>query len=150
MSANKNSYYREKYFSFIADVREIIFSSTSQFSQGLSATEYAAIGLSSVILAVIYVASVSLYLHSRRGKRKSIEESEITLPGPREGVGGSVVGGGLVKNNPLLIAPRHLDDDNNGVLTENELGNNLVQSDEEQNCEHVRIKRENNCIIEIN
>ncbi|XP_047360087.1 uncharacterized protein LOC124953163 [Vespa velutina] len=118
------------------NIREIIFTSTSQVSQGLSATEYAAIGLSSVILAVIYVTSVSLYLHSRRGKRKSIEEAEITLPSPREGIGGSGVGGGLIKNNPLLIAPRHLENDTNSVLTENELVDDLVQSDEEQNCEH--------------
>ncbi|XP_026671949.1 uncharacterized protein LOC108628009, partial [Ceratina calcarata] len=46
-----------------SNVREVIFSSTTQLSQGLSATEYTAIGLSSVILALIYVASVSLYLH---------------------------------------------------------------------------------------
>ncbi|KAI4501419.1 hypothetical protein M0802_003296 [Mischocyttarus mexicanus] len=119
-----------------SNVREIIFSSSSQVSQGLSATEYAAIGLSSVILAIIYVASVSLYLHSRRGKRKSIEEPEITLPGPREGVASSVISGGLIKNNPLLIASRHLENDTNSVLTENELGDELTQSDDEQNCEH--------------
>ncbi|XP_014611782.1 PREDICTED: uncharacterized protein LOC106790993 [Polistes canadensis] len=119
-----------------SNVREIIFSSNSQVSRGLSATEYAAIGLSSVILAIIYVASVSLYLHSRRGKRKSIEEPELTLPGPREGVANNIISGGFIKNNPLLITSRHLENDTNSVLTENELGDELVPSDEEQNCEH--------------
>ncbi|XP_071646987.1 uncharacterized protein [Temnothorax longispinosus] len=110
-------------------VREVMFSSTSQVSQGLSATEYTAIGLSSVILALIYVASVSLYLHSRRAKRKSIEEANITLDGGRDG-------GGLVKSNPLLAASRHFESDTNSGLTESDLGEDLPASDNEQGFEN--------------
>ncbi|XP_012525764.2 uncharacterized protein LOC105830770 isoform X2 [Monomorium pharaonis] len=111
-------------------VREVMFSSTSQVSQGLSATEYTAIGLSSIILALIYVASVSLYLHSRRTKRKSIEEANITLDGSRDG-------GGLVKSNPLLAATRHFESDTNSGLTESDLGEDLPASDNEQGFENV-------------
>lgn len=111
-------------------VREVMFSSTSQVSQGLSATEYIAIGLSSVILALIYVASVSLYLHSRNTKRKSIEEPEVTLSGSRDG-------GGLVKNNPLLAASRHFESDTNSGLTESDVGDELPQSDGEQIFENI-------------
>ncbi|XP_050456482.1 uncharacterized protein LOC126854127 isoform X1 [Cataglyphis hispanica] len=111
------------------NVREVMFASTSQVSQGLSATEYIAIGLSSVILALIYVASVSLYLHSRRAKRKSIEEANITLDGGRDG-------SGLVKNNPLLAATRHFESDTNSGLTESDLGDDLPPSDNEQGFEN--------------
>jgi len=118
------------YFFFATGVREVMFSSTSQVSQGLSATEYTAIGLSSVILALIYVASVSLYLHSRRAKRKSIEEANITLDGGRES-------SGLVKSNPLLAATRHFESDTNSGLTESDLGEDLPASDNEQSFENV-------------
>ncbi|XP_025154496.1 uncharacterized protein LOC105191233 [Harpegnathos saltator] len=111
------------------NVREVMFASTSQVSQGLSATEYTAIGLSSVILALIYVASVSLYLHSRKAKRKSIEEANVTLDGGRDG-------GGLVKNNPLLAAARHFESDTNSGLTESDLGDDLPPSDNEQGFEN--------------
>lgn len=117
-------------------VREVMFSSTSQVSQGLSAMEYTAIGLSSVILALIYVASVSLYLHSRRVKRKSIEETNITLDGGRDG-------GGLVKSNPLLAATRHFESDTNSGLTESDLGEDLPASDNEQGFENVSAIYEN-------
>ncbi|KYN09283.1 hypothetical protein ALC57_18612 [Trachymyrmex cornetzi] len=110
-------------------IREVMFSSTSQVSHGLSATEYTAIGLSSVILALIYVASVSLYLHSRRVKTKSIEEADITLDGGRDG-------GGLVKSNPLLTATRHFESDTNSGLTESDLGEDLPASDNEQGFEN--------------
>lgn len=118
------------YFFLATGVREVMFSSTSQVSQGLSATEYTAIGLSSVILALIYVASVSLYLHSRRAKRKSIEEANITRDG-----------GGLVKSNPLLAATRHFESDTNSGLTESDLGEDLPASDNEQGFENVSAVR---------
>lgn len=105
------------------------FASTVQVTQGLSATEYIAIGLSSVVLALIYVASVSLYLHSRRAKRKSIEETSVTLDGGRDG--------GLVKSNPLLAASRHFESDTNSGLTESDLGDDLPPSDNEQGFENV-------------
>lgn len=120
------------YLFLMPDVREVMFASTSQVSQGLSATEYTAIGLSSVILALIYVASVSLYLHSRKAKRKSVEEANVTLDGGRDG-------GGLVKSNPLLAATRHFESDTNSGLTESDLGDDLPPSDSEQGFENVNV-----------
>ncbi|XP_076283147.1 uncharacterized protein LOC143210294 [Lasioglossum baleicum] len=112
------------------NVREVMFSSSSQLSQGLSTTEYTAIGLSSVILALIYVASVSLYLHSKKTKRKIIEEPEISVTPGREP-------SGLVKSNPLLAASRHFESDTNSGLTESDLGDDLPVSDGEQGFENV-------------
>ncbi|XP_076238265.1 shavenoid [Calliopsis andreniformis] len=113
-----------------SNVREVMFSSTTQLSQGLSTTEYTAIGLSSVILALIYVASVSLYLHSKKSKRKIVEEPEISLTPGREV-------SGLVKSNPLLAASRHFESDTNSGLTESDLGDDLPASDNEQGFENV-------------
>lgn len=107
-----------------------MFSSTTQLSQGLSTTEYTAIGLSSVILALIYVASVSLYLHSKKSKRKIVEEPEISLTPGREV-------SGLVKNNPLLNSSRHFESDTNSGLTESDIGDDLPTSDSEQGFENV-------------
>lgn len=120
------------HFFLSSDVPEVMFASTSQVSQGLSATEYTAIGLSSVILALIYVASVSLYLHSRKAKKKSIEEANVTMDGGRDG-------GGLVKSNPLLAATRHFESDTNSGLTESDLGDDLPPSDSEQGFENVSV-----------
>ncbi|XP_012249606.1 uncharacterized protein LOC100744435 [Bombus impatiens] len=113
-----------------SNVREVMFSSTTQLSQGLSATEYTAIGLSSVILALIYVASVSLYLHSKKTRRKIVEEPEISLTPGREV-------SGLVKSNPLLAASRHFESDTNSGLTESDLGDDLPPSDGEQGFENI-------------
>ncbi|OAD56061.1 Odorant receptor Or1 [Eufriesea mexicana] len=113
-----------------SNVREVMFSSTTQLSQGLSTTEYTAIGLSSVILALIYVASVSLYLHSKKAKRKIAEEPELSLTPGREV-------SGLVKNNPLLAASRHFESDTNSGLTESDVGDDLPPSDGEQGFENV-------------
>ncbi|XP_078052200.1 uncharacterized protein LOC144478306 [Augochlora pura] len=113
-----------------SSVREVMFSSSSQLSQGLSTTEYTAIGLSSVILALIYVASVSLYLHSKKTKRKIVEEPEISITHGREP-------SGLVKSNPLLAASRHFESDTNSGLTESDLGDDLPISDGEQGFENI-------------
>ncbi|XP_076656626.1 uncharacterized protein LOC143361257 [Halictus rubicundus] len=113
-----------------SNIREVMFSSSSQLSQGLSTTEYTAIGLSSVILALIYVASVSLYLHSKKTKRKIVEEPEISITPGREP-------SGLVKSNPLLAASRHFESDTNSGLTESDLGDDLPVSDGEQGFESV-------------
>nr|XP_012151319.1 PREDICTED: uncharacterized protein LOC100880665 [Megachile rotundata] len=122
------------------NVREVTFSSTTQLSQGLSATEYTAIGLSSVILALIYVASVSLYLHSKKVKRKIVEEPEVSLSPGREI-------SGLVKNNPLLAASRHFESDTNSGLTESDLGDELPASDGEHGFENVRATNVTSAIV---
>ncbi|XP_012272415.1 uncharacterized protein LOC105695453 [Orussus abietinus] len=113
-----------------SNVREVAFSAGGHPSQGLSATEYAAIGLSSVVLALIYVASVSLYLQSRRARRKRSEEPEAALTGGREGAG-------IVKSNPLLAASRRFEADANGGSSESDLGDDPAQSDGEETFENV-------------
>lgn len=43
---------------------------TEGYNEGLSLREYVAIGLCSLFLAVVYVASIFLYLHWRNQRRK--------------------------------------------------------------------------------
>lgn len=87
-------------------MNEILFSSdtrTENEPNGLSMSEYVAIGISSVLLGFIYVASVLLYLHIRKRRKengKSDEENydDKNLTSMEEGV---------VKSNPLLGLGRH-------------------------------------------
>ncbi|KDR11420.1 hypothetical protein L798_13424 [Zootermopsis nevadensis] len=71
--------------------------------RGLSVTEYIAIGVCSILLGLIYVASVFLYLHVRRRRRGDKHQDRrngqpVHLSGADEGV---------VKSNPLLATKRH-------------------------------------------
>lgn len=74
----------------------------NSLDRGLSVTEYIAIGVCSILLGLIYVASVFLYLHVRRRRRVKQREhcngQPVHLAGPEDGV---------VKSNPLLSAKRH-------------------------------------------
>lgn len=45
-------------------------------SSGLSISEYVAIGVCSILLGLIYVASVFLYLHLRKRKQKESKGKE--------------------------------------------------------------------------
>ena len=112
-------------------VKEVTFFSNSKSQQRLSTIEYTAIGISSILLALIYIASVSLYLHSRKTKKKSLEAPEVTLTGGRRGAG-------LVKNNPLLGTSRHFESDS--ALSESDLGDDLPQSDGEPRFENVHVR----------
>lgn len=72
-------------------------------SGGLSVSEYIAIGICSILLGLIYVASVFLYLHLRRRRKKGSECKDVERRdeqnlSPEEGV---------IKNNPLLGLGRH-------------------------------------------
>ncbi|PSN58012.1 hypothetical protein C0J52_08109 [Blattella germanica] len=82
--------------------------STRDEGRGLSVTEYIAIGVCSILLGLIYVASVFLYLHVRRRRKETClrekdrdicEAQPVHLSGAEEGV---------IKSNPLLAAKRHL------------------------------------------
>ncbi|GAB0097709.1 uncharacterized protein DMENIID0001_133750 [Sergentomyia squamirostris] len=78
----------------VNNVTEVSFqseSSTSSNSEGLSTREYVVIGLCSLLLGLIYVASVFLYLHMKKRKSRS----------PRS----SVSGGHTMKNNELNFPP---------------------------------------------
>lgn len=77
-------------------------SSTSSDGDHLSVSEYIAIGVCSILLGLIYVASVFLYIHLK--KRNSLESSH------KNGLDSQSLGAveeGLVKNNPLLSISSH-------------------------------------------
>lgn len=109
----KNKYKENKIISknknTISDIREVSFVSTGPSHQGLSTLEYTAIGISILLLVLIYIASVSLYLHTRKARRKrNARDPELTIPS-REAAG-------LIKNNPLLN--RHFESDSNSLHSE--------------------------------
>lgn len=62
-------------------IKEVSFSTSSQNpSLGLTSSEYSAIACLSILLALIYVSSITLYLHGRKTKRTpESEEMEIGL-----------------------------------------------------------------------
>ncbi|CAG5101736.1 Protein of unknown function, partial [Cotesia congregata] len=92
-----------------SNIREVSFVSTGPSHQGLSTLEYTAIGISILLLVLIYIASVSLYLHTRKARRKrNARDPELTIPS-REAAG-------LIKNNPLLN--RHFESDSNSLHSE--------------------------------
>jgi hypothetical protein len=85
----------------LAGIREWPFAADRD-GRGLSVTEYIAIAVCSILLGLIYVASVFLYLHVRRRRREKQQDHRdiqpVHLSGPEEGV---------VKSNPLLSTNRH-------------------------------------------
>ncbi|KAF7277865.1 hypothetical protein GWI33_009119 [Rhynchophorus ferrugineus] len=89
------------------NMTEVAFSleahSTPEHRDGdsLSVSEYVAIGISSVLLGLIYVASVFLYLHlKKRSSSKTTDQSQsdTNIAAMEEGI---------VKNNPLLSITHH-------------------------------------------
>lgn len=77
-------------------------SSQTSGGGGLSLSEYVAIGVCSVLLGLIYVASVFLYLHLRK-RRKEKEKDNVR----RENQNLTTAEEGIVKSNPLLGLGRH-------------------------------------------
>lgn len=86
-------------------MREVSFSADAQATEdvnnstGLSASEYIAIGICSILLGLIYVASVLLFLHTRRRQNKSRNSSAEEGHSSVGHLGGEE---GVIKNNPLL------------------------------------------------
>ncbi|CAH2042373.1 unnamed protein product, partial [Iphiclides podalirius] len=118
----------------VSNITEVQFApnaqtSTASSSSGLTVTEYVVIGISSLLLGLIYVASVFLYLHVRRRRKAASEESGLRVAKGLKAKGGKViterdivrVGGertqampnvlgeddGVVKSNPLLSRQYH-------------------------------------------
>ncbi|XP_068896459.1 uncharacterized protein sha isoform X2 [Tenebrio molitor] len=87
---------------YLNNVSEVAFSpdahSAGTNSNHLSVSEYVAIGTCSVLLGLIYVASVFLYVHLRKRREKSRKPEDQNLTSAEEGV---------VKNNPLLTMAAH-------------------------------------------
>ncbi|KAK4884453.1 hypothetical protein RN001_000724 [Aquatica leii] len=92
---------------YLQNVSEVVFSAGAQASEDtsnsrLSVTEYIAIGICSILLGLIYVASVFLYLHIRKRKKGSRQDQKS-----RDNQSLAAVEEGVIKNNPLLGLSRH-------------------------------------------
>ncbi|XP_018330786.1 uncharacterized protein LOC108740802 [Agrilus planipennis] len=81
--------------SFLDDIQP---SANSSFS----ISEYFAVGICSILLALVYVASVLLYLHMRKKRNKS--ESKST---PNDSQNFNTLEDGVIKSNPLLSYEKH-------------------------------------------
>ncbi|CAK1551468.1 unnamed protein product [Leptosia nina] len=135
------------------NITEVQFTPTahtaeSTTSNGLSAGEYVAIGISSLLLGLIYVASVFLYLHIRKRRRIATEESTLQrvkelkkrdgklterdilrINNERIQTLSSAMGqdDGIIKKNPLLSVGRSLTDKANFP---SDSGSNLSDSED--------------------
>lgn len=106
--------------------------SESSQSSGLSISEYIAIAISSLLLGLVYVASVFLFLHIRKRRKATSDEDGRRIKGIKKKDGSLITerdivrvnneriqnlqhvmgqDDGFIKNNPLLsISNRHLND----------------------------------------
>lgn len=112
-------------------------STDNESSSGLSVSEYVAIGICSVLLGLIYVASVFLYLHIRR-RRKEVDKTNER--NDKQGLAEE----GVVKNNPLLNLVRHFPTPENTFSDSNssdtEPNMDVMQQHEERkkNVRHIK------------
>lgn len=86
-------------------MHEVLFSAETTLdsnTNGLSLSEYVAIGICSVLLGFIYVASVMLYLHIRKRRRGSSTSDDNS---DKKNL--SAIEEGIVKSNPLLGLGKH-------------------------------------------
>ncbi|KAI8420155.1 hypothetical protein MSG28_008726 [Choristoneura fumiferana] len=111
----------------MSNVTEVQFAPNAQTSQatttsGLSVTEYVAIGISSLLLGLIYVASVFLYLHIRKRKKVGSEDSSRRLKSLKNKDGSIITERDIVRINnervPSLPSSLDLDD---GLIKNNPL-----------------------------
>lgn len=89
----------------VADVKEVLFSndirtSDNSPSSGLTISELIAIAICSILLGLMYVASILLYLHVRKGRSKGRNGDVEAFKNPLMSNG--ITEEGIVKNNPLL------------------------------------------------
>ncbi|XP_050294356.1 uncharacterized protein LOC126734690 [Anthonomus grandis grandis] len=99
------------------NITEVLFSleahsATESSEEGLSVTEYVAIAICSVLLGLIYVASIFLYLHLK--KKNSAKDS---VKG-RDSDSIIAVEEGIVKNNPLLGLSHHFNPSENTAYSD--------------------------------
>ncbi|KAK9873836.1 hypothetical protein WA026_002194 [Henosepilachna vigintioctopunctata] len=113
------------------NVSEVSFISNAQLSTEesnlLSLSEYVAIGICSLLLGLIYVASVFLYLHIRKRNRlKSGNKPSNLNQDPH-----SLAEEGIVKNNPLLGLSGHFQTpDSEGTMSDNDGRSDVLYRDE--------------------
>ncbi|KAL3286922.1 hypothetical protein HHI36_001407 [Cryptolaemus montrouzieri] len=114
------------------NVSEVSFISNAQTVSGetdsLSVSEYVAIGICSVLLGLIYVASVFLYLHIRKRNRlKSGNKSNNNLNQDPHALAEE----GIVKSNPLLGLSAHFQPpDSEGTLSDNDIQSDILHREE--------------------
>ncbi|KAJ0174154.1 hypothetical protein K1T71_010300 [Dendrolimus kikuchii] len=107
------------------NVTEVQFAPNAQTSDtgsttGLSVAEYVAIGFSSLLLGLIYVASVFLFLHIRKRRQTASEGSEIRkVRGPKNKDGASITERDIVRVNNELMQTIIIRDD--GIIKKNPL-----------------------------
>lgn len=93
-------------------------------TSGLSVTEYVAIGISSLLLGLIYVASVFLYLHIRKRRKAASKENskQSKQKGLKKKDGSVITEHDIIRINnermPTIINPIAEDD---GVVKKNPL-----------------------------
>jgi len=116
-------------------VKEVLFSADVRTTDnapgtGLTISELIAVAICSVLLGLMYVASILLYLHVRKGRPKGRATGDIEAYKNPLMSNGMVVGeDGLVKNNPLL---QHGYNDNEAYESDDDDGNygtNVVQGE---------------------
>lgn len=95
---------------------------TGVSQNGLSVTEYIAIGICSILLGLIYVASVFLYLHLRRRRKKTDENKDAE----RRDEQNIAAEEGIIKNNPLLGLGRHFNGPDNSYSDSGSSDNDLT------------------------
>lgn len=113
----------------ISDVTEVQFASNAQTSDavttsGLTVTEYVAIGISSLLLGLVYIASVFLFLHIRKRRKAASDEGDSLrrLKGLKKKDGSSITERDIVRvnNERNQTLPNAMGQDN-GVVKKNPL-----------------------------
>lgn len=149
-SSAHNLFFSFPIYIIFIDVTEVSFSTDlnggelTSNGDGLSMSEYVTIGVSSVLLGLIYVASVFLYIHLRRRKKDNETIVEERNDGNNKK---NVVSGmeeGIVKSNPLLtLNHRHFNDatySDSGSCSENERTTNVRKTTFEEDDRRKKIK----------
>lgn len=89
----------------VTGVKEVLFSADirtpeNTSSSGLTISELIAVAICSILLGLMYVASILLYLHVRKGRSKGRNGDIEAFKNPLMSNG--ITEEGIIKNNPLL------------------------------------------------
>lgn len=116
-------------------MHEVLFSAESALdssANGLSVSEYVAIGICSVLLGFIYVASVMLYLHIRKRRRGSSTSDDDS---DKKNL--SAIEEGIVKSNPLLGLGRHFSASDIGFVDSASSDTDVADGTKKSESKHV-------------
>lgn len=122
---------------FSADIR----TSDSTQSSGLTISELIAVAICSVLLGLMYVASILLYLHVRKGQPKGRNGDIEAFKNPLMSNG--ITEEGIVKNNPLL---QHSYNDNEAYESDDERNYSLSSQGEPPSIDMM--EKNNNIVSE--